>query len=173
VVPFRERVFENLIGDLEYHPRRAALYLGFGVVALCAWIFPQPHSRLEAIPLVFGAGGVAFLLKGVFLLRRSSDGLMNSTQGLNLSRPEHVPLSVSSTHKSFPSYSAVVAQLIQDFGAGALLLGPVLHFANEATNHTKNLPSLAVLCIGAGLFAAGWLIRRLTSSSKHDDLKYN
>lgn len=165
VMDFRAKVFDNLVGDLEYHPRRAALYLAFGAAALCAWIFPQPRTRLEAIPLVFGAGGLVFLLKGVFLLRRSSDGLMKSTQGLNLSEQKQIPSSVPSSSTKFSSVPATVAQLVQDFGAGALLLGPVLHFANDTTNHSKNFPSLVVLCTGAGIFSAGWLIRRFLSPS--------
>jgi hypothetical protein len=42
---------ENFAGDLEYHPRRAALYLGLGVAAACFWIFSPAERRFTAIPL--------------------------------------------------------------------------------------------------------------------------
>ena len=55
----REFVFENLIGDLEYHPKRALVYLELGGAALCVWIFAPSDAKFEVIPLVFGVGSLA------------------------------------------------------------------------------------------------------------------
>ncbi len=48
----REFFFENFAGDLEYHPRRAVLYLGLAVAALCFWIFSPREAKFNALPLV-------------------------------------------------------------------------------------------------------------------------
>jgi hypothetical protein len=57
----------------------------------------------------------------------------------------------------------LLAQLIHDFGTGALLLGPVLHTLKNV-NNSWELPSLYVFVSGAVLVAIGWLIRHLASS---------
>ncbi len=63
----RELFFENFAGDLEYHPRRAVLYLGLAVAALCFWIFSPREAKFNALPLVFVLGSVTLLLyKGHF-----------------------------------------------------------------------------------------------------------
>ena len=59
----REFFFENFAGDLEYHPRRAVLYLGLAVAALCFWIFSPQEAKFSALPLVFVLGSVTLLLK--------------------------------------------------------------------------------------------------------------
>jgi hypothetical protein len=71
----REFFFKNFAGDLEYHPRRAVLYLGLAVASLCFWIFSPREAKFSALPLVFVLGSVTPLLKGIFLLRKSSEGL--------------------------------------------------------------------------------------------------
>ena len=159
---FRERIFDNLVGDLEYQPRRALLYVTLSALALAVWIFAPHGHKFDVVPIVFGAGGVALLLKGTFLLRKTSDGLAGSRPLLDIgkqevSQPYEVP-----ARKTFPSVPALIAQLTQDFGAGAFLLGPLLHAANDVTDYSNNLPSFQVFLSGAGLFAFGWLIRRLT-----------
>jgi hypothetical protein len=158
----REKIFDNLVGDLEYHPKRALLYLALGVAALAAWAFAPQGHRADVVRMVLAAGGLSLLLKGIFLLRKTSDGLGRPTKLLDLGKleiPEPFPLS---TRRTFPPLPAVVAQLTQDFGAGALLLGPLLRAANVVTDYSNNLPSFQVFLSGAGLFLAGWLIRRLT-----------
>jgi hypothetical protein len=114
-VSIRELFMENLAGDLEYHPRRAMIYLGLGVAAMCFWIFSTPESKFSTVPLVFALGSLTLLLKRVFLLRKSSEGL-------GLSQQELDQLSDSSSRKLLPSLPNQAAQIVQDFGAGSLLL---------------------------------------------------
>jgi hypothetical protein len=71
---------ENFAGDLEYHPRRAVLYLGLGVAAACFWVFSSPETRFTAIPLVFALGSLTLVVKGVFLFRKSSESFGLSEQ---------------------------------------------------------------------------------------------
>src|SRR5882762_1592392 len=108
----REFVFESLIGDLEYHPKRGVVYLGLGVAALCGWIFEPSDTKFSMIPLVFGVGSLALFLKGIFLLRKTSDGLGDSHQGLGLSQQAVAQLSRTSTPKTFPSIPTLTAQII-------------------------------------------------------------
>jgi len=95
-VTLREFFLENMAGDLEYHPRRAMLYLGLAVATMCFWIFSAPEVKFTTIPLIFGLGSLTLLLKGIFLLRRSSEGL-------GLSSSELADLSDASNRKSLPS----------------------------------------------------------------------
>jgi hypothetical protein len=164
---FREKIFDNLVGDLEYHPKRALLYLALGVAALSVWAFASHGQKVVVVRMVFAAGGVALLLKGIFLLRKTSDGLGRSTKLLDLGKleiPEPFPLS---TPRTFPPLPAVVAQLTQDFGAGALLLGPLLRAANVVTDYSNNLPSFQV---------SQWrgpFLRRLADPSSHSACAYS
>ena len=161
----REAVFDNLIGDLEYHPKRGILYLALGVAALCFWTFAPSDNKLSLIPLVFGAGSITLFLKGVFLLRKTSDGLGLSQEGLSISQHEIAQFPSPSPQKTFQPIPTLVAQLIQDFGAGAFLLGPVPHIGNNINVFWNNLPSFSVFLTGAALFLVGWVIRRLSSSA--------
>jgi hypothetical protein len=102
-VRLREFFLENFAGDLEYHPRRAVLYLILAVAALCSWIFSAPEVKFTAIPLVFGLGSLSLLLKGIFLLRKSSEGL-------GLTSSELADLSDASNRKSLPSLPNQAAQ---------------------------------------------------------------
>ena len=92
----REFFWENFAGDLEYHPRRAVLYLALSAAALCSWIFAAPEIKFRTTPLVFGLGSLTLLLKGIFLLRKSSEGL-------GLTQFDFDALSDSSHRKSLPS----------------------------------------------------------------------
>jgi hypothetical protein len=152
----REFFLENLAADLEYHPRRGALYLGLGVACLCVWMFAPSGPGYTVVRLVFGVGSLGLLLKGAFLLRKASEGL-------GLSELELAQLSDPSTRKTLPPMPTVAAQIIQDFGTGVFLLGPVLHLATNVNEAWRGLPGLLVTLIGAGLFLVGWLVRRLTS----------
>jgi hypothetical protein len=153
----REYLFENFAGDLEYHPRRAGLYLSLAVAALCFWIFSPSETKFSTTPLVFGLGSLTLFLKGVFLLRKSSEGL-------GLTQSELDDLSNHSNRKSLPSVPNQAAQLVQDFGAGSLLLWPLLNVGKDIDQSWVNPPSVPVFFTGAILFALGWLIRRLTST---------
>jgi hypothetical protein len=132
-----------------------------GVTALAVWAFAPHGHKVDVVPIVFAAGGLALLLKGIFLLRKTSDGLAPSRPLLDLGKPEIPEPYTVSTRRTFPPVPAMVAQLTQDFGAGAFLLGPFLHAANNVTDYSNNLPSFQVFLSGEGLFLAGWLIRRL------------
>jgi hypothetical protein len=151
-----EFLLENFAGDLEYHPRRAALYLGLGVAAASFWAFSSPETRFTPIPLVFALGSLTLLVKGVFLLRKSSEGIGLSEQKVSA-------LSKSSNRKDLPSLPNQVAQIVQDFGAGGMLLWPLLRYGKGLDASWDNAPSFKVFVSGAFLFLLGWLIRRLTS----------
>jgi hypothetical protein len=155
-VALREFFLENFAGDLEYHPRRAVLYVSLATAALCFWIFSASETKFSATPLVFALGGLALLLKGIFLLRKSSEGLGLSAQELaNLSDPTN--------RKRLPTIPTLAAQIVQDFGAGALLLWPLLNLGKDIDNSWSNPPRVPVFLTGAILFSLGWLIRHLTS----------
>jgi hypothetical protein len=151
----RESVLENLAGDLEYHPKRGALYLGLGAAALCYWTLAPSHDKFAVLPSVFGLGSIALLLKGVFLLRKTSEGL-------GLTQMDLTRLSDPASHKPLPSIPCLVAQIVQDFGTGVFLLWPILHVVTE-TNESQ-APILPVVLVGLGLFLVGWFVRRLISS---------
>jgi len=149
-VSIREFFLESFAGDLEYNPRRAWLYLGLSVMALCVWIFSPHEKRATTIPLVFLLGSLALCVKGIFLFRKSSEGIGLSHRGLTQSVEP-------SAHKTRPPAAVLVAQIVQDFGSGAFLLSPVLGAS------AANLPAVSVFFSGAAVFLVGWMIRRITS----------
>ena len=150
----REFFLENFAGDLEYHPGRAALYLFLAAAALCFWIFSPPERKFTLTPLVFALGSFSLGVKGIFLLRKSSEGL-------GMSQAELDGLSDASRGKSLPTLPQA-AQILQDFGCGSMLLWPALNSAKEIDRSWINPPSLPVFLAGLVLFAIGWLIRKLT-----------
>ena len=156
---FREFFLENFAGDLEYHPRRAMIYLGLGVAALGFFVFSPSEMKFTATPLVFALGSLTLLLKGIFLLRKSSEGL-------GLSQQELDSLSDPSNRKSLPSIPNQAAQIVQDFGAGPLLLWPLLNAGKDIDQSWNNPPRFPIFISGAILFSFGFLIRRLTSDQK-------
>jgi len=157
-VTLREFFLENFAGDLEYHPRRALLYLGLAAAALCYWIFAPPEAKFTTIPLVFVLGSLMLILKGIFLLRESSEGIGRTSSDFDeLSNPVN--------RKKLPSIPSQAAQILQDFGTGPLLLWTILNIGKDIDGSWNNPPRLAVFLIGAVLFSLGWLIRRLTTSS--------
>ena len=92
----REIFVENFAGDLEYHPRRAVVYLILAVAAFCFWILSPSEVQFTTIPLVFALGSLTLLIKGIFLMRKSSEGL-------GLSDKELARLSDPSNRKRLPS----------------------------------------------------------------------
>ena len=152
----REFFLGNFAGDLEYHPRRAVIYVMLAVAGLCFWIFSAPEIKFTTIPLVFGLGSLSLLLKGIFLLRKSSEGL-------GLTSSELAALSDASNRKNLPSLPHQTAQIVQDFGVGPLLLWPLLNAGKDIDHSWINPPRVPVFLTGAVLFSLGWLIRRLTS----------
>jgi hypothetical protein len=156
-VTLREFFLENFAGDLEYHPRRAVLYLGLAVAAVCFWIFSPPEVKFTTLPLVFVLGSIMLLVKGIFLLRKSSEGL-------GLTQSELDALSHPSNRKRLPSIPNQAAQIVQDFGVGPLLLWPLLNAGKDIDHSWINPPRVPVFLTGAVLFSLSWDIRRLTSA---------
>lgn len=101
----REFFLENFAGDLEYHPRRAAIYLVLASGAGCFWIFSPAESKFTPVPLVFALGSLTLLGKGIYLLRPSSEGI-------GLSHTELAELGTSVKHKKPPSIPAQAARLL-------------------------------------------------------------
>ena len=153
----RESILEQFAGDLEYHPRRGALYLGLAAASLSFLAYSPAETKFTTIPLAFGLGGVTLLLKGIFLFRRSSEGIGLSDQDI-------ADLSVPSRRKALPSIPNLVAQIVQDFGAGPFLLWPVLNAGKDIDSSWSDPPRFEVFATGAIILLAGWVIRRLTSS---------
>jgi|SRR5665213_944528 len=152
-MPLRSSIVDNLAGDLEYHPRRGVLYLVFSVAAFCYFYFIVSEAKFHTVRLVFLFGAIALLVKGIFLCRRSSEGLGLSETELN----------ELSSNKRLQSLPNIAAQLLQDFGAGPLLFSPFLRIGqdNNALNFATEIQLFAA---GVFLFAAGWGIRRATNN---------
>lgn len=64
-----------------------------------------------------------------------------------------------------PPASALVAQLVLDFGVGPLLLAPPVLHTLRNMNETWEVPVLPVFVSGVLLVGIGWIIRRMTSSA--------
>lgn len=151
----REFFLENFAGDLEYHPRRAMLYLGLAVAAMLFWIYSAPEAKFTTIPLVFGLGSLTLFLKAIFLLRKSSEGI-------GLTSSELAELSDASNRKNLPSLPNQAAQIVQDFGLGPLLLWPLLNVGKDIDQTWINPPRLPLFLTGAVLCFLGLFIRRLS-----------
>lgn len=155
----REIFVENFEGDLEYHPRRAVINLILAVAAFCFWTFSRSEVQFTTIPLVFALGSLALLIKGIFLLRKSSEAL-------GLSDQELAKLSDSANRKSFPSVIEQASQVVQDFGTGSFLLWPLLNMGKDIDKSWSDPPLVRVFLVGALLFVLGWALRRVASSNK-------
>jgi hypothetical protein len=158
-VSLRDIFVENFAGDLEYHPRRAVLYFALAVAAFCFWIFSPPNMRFTPVALVFALGGLALLIKGIFLMRKSSEGL-------GLSDQELAELSDPDNHKRLPSIAAQASQIVQDFGTGSFLLWPLLKIGEDIDKSWSDPPLFRVFLIGGILFLVGWGLRRVFSTKE-------
>jgi hypothetical protein len=127
------------------------------MIAVCYWVFPPSETRFTVLSLVFALGSLTFLVKGVFLLRKSSERL-------GLSEQELAKLSNPAVRKTLPPLLTQAAQVVQDFGTGALLLWPFLILGKDFDNSWSDPPRFRVFLAGAFIFSLGWVIRRLTSS---------
>jgi hypothetical protein len=154
-VNLREFFLENFAGDLEYHPRRGAIYLILAVGSGCFWIFSPAASKFTPVPLIFALGSLTLLGKGIYLLRPSSEGI-------GLSHTELVELGTSAKHKKLPSIPAQAAQVVQDFGTGGLLLWPLLNLGKDFDQTWNSHPQLPVFAAGAFFVGLGWAVRRFT-----------
>ena len=155
----RDIFVENFARDLEYHPRRAVTYLALAVSAFCFWIFSRSDLQFTTVPLVFALGSLALLIKGIFLLRKSSEGL-------GLSDQELARLSDPSNRKGFPSIIQQASQVVQDFGTGSFFLWPILYLSKDIDKSWSDPPMFRVFLVGAILFFLGWVVRRVASSNK-------
>ncbi len=155
----REIFVENFAGDLEYHPRRAVVYLILAVASFCFWVFSPSVVQFTTVPLVFAFGSLALLIKGIFLMRKSSEGL-------GLSDQELARLSNRSNRKSLPSIVGQASQVVQDFGTGSFLLWPLLNIGKDIDKSWSDPPLFRVFLTGAILFLLGWALRRVASSNK-------
>jgi hypothetical protein len=154
---FRGSVLEEFAGDLEYHPRRGALYLILAAGVFSFWYFTPPDRKFTPTPIVFALGAITLLLKGVFLLRKSSEGVGMTQSDFD---------ALQSAKKTFPSIPEQTAQLLQDFGAGSMLLWPLLNSAKDIDASWTDPPLLCVFISGAILFATGWLTCRMARNNK-------
>ena len=154
----RELFLENFAGDLEYHPRRAMVYLGLAIAAACYWLFSEHDIKFTAMPLIFALGSLTLATKGIFLLRKSSEGL-----GLSEQQMIHTPAKTEA--KLLDTLPAQAAQILQDFGAGPLLLWPLLQMTKDLDPSSAEAPRLTIFISGAVLFAFGWMIRRFTTTT--------
>ncbi len=150
---WREWLLENFAGDLEYHPKRGYWYLGVGVLSIAPWFLVSSDSPFAILPSVFALGGLGLFGKAIYLFRKSSEGI-----GLTLQ--EEVALEETAKGKRMRDFPLEVAQMVQDFGTGVLLLVPVLVFSRDV-DRVANLPKLAMMLIGACMFAVGWFARWL------------
>ncbi|MGH9572823.1 MAG: hypothetical protein ACRD40_04745 [Candidatus Acidiferrales bacterium] len=133
----RESLLENLAGDLEFSPRRAAVYLCLGAAAAFVWISSPSGDKFTLLPVVFGLGSLTLFIKGVFLFRKSSDGFGLSTHGLAVTSETS-----QRKHERQPaSFATQMAQVIQDFGTGPFLLWPLLIFGEDLDH-----PQILVAC---------------------------
>jgi hypothetical protein len=115
--------------------------------------------QFTIVPLVLALGGLALIIKGIFLMRKSSEGL-------GLSDQELAKLSDPSNHKRLPSLTMQVSQIIQDFGAGSLLLWPLLKMGEDIDKSWSDPPLFRIFLVGAILFVLGWVVRRVFSNKK-------
>jgi hypothetical protein len=154
-MPLRGSLLDNFAGDLEYHPRRGAVYLALAVAAFCCFYFAPGDTRFTSTPLIFAFGACTLFVKGVFLCRKSSEGI-------GLTETDFARLS---SRKYLPSIPNLVAQIIQDFGAGPFVLGSFLRLARDA-DPAWDSTELQVVIAGLVLFGLGWVVRRATKSSE-------
>jgi hypothetical protein len=154
----RGSILEEFAGDLEYHPRRAVIYFFLAASAFAFWYFAPPERKFTATPIVFALGSITLLLKGIFLVRKSSEGL-------GMTQSDFDELESGANKKSLGEIPGQVAQIVQDFGAGSVLLWPLLNSAKDVDASWVDPPLLRVIAIGGGMFVAGWLIRRLTRAT--------
>lgn len=165
----RQWLLENVAGDLEYNPRRAAVYPVLGVLALASCVFARGRAEYSFVPSVPALGGLALVAKAVFMFRKQSAGLGTTEESLlGSSGPPvpttPVPLATDSARMSLPERAA---QLMQDFAIGPLLLSPLISVGANTDGTGLRPRVLPVFMGGALLYAAGWLLCRLT---RHDFL---
>jgi hypothetical protein len=164
----RQTVFENLIDDLTFDPKRGLVYLLLSVAALYAGIRTPFGDRLDFMPPVFAFGGLGLFLKGVFLLRKSSTGLGANTPQLTLAAPKSEIAVAPFDEPPQPTFAEQFTQLIQDFGTGPLLLGPFLSELRNLDESWADARGFSVFLTGLTLFGVGWITRRFAANRTPD-----
>jgi hypothetical protein len=152
---FRDSLLDNFADDLEYHPRRGALYLVLAVAAFCRFYLTPANARFTITSLVFAFGATTLLIKGLFLCRKSSEGLGLTETDLNR----------LSTRKDLPSIPNLAVQIVQDFGPGPLLLWPFLRIGKDIDASWSAATEFQVLITGVILFGLSWVVRHATKAS--------
>jgi len=153
----KEEILEEFAGDLEFHPRRGVIYALFGGLCLVLWYRLQVPVRFAFIPPTIGYGGLALILKSIFLFRKSSDSF-GATRVDLVEKPKARP-SGPVEFLGEGLNAASVGQFIQDFGAGSIILWPFLALGAESTEPLSNL-KVGVFAAGAATFALGWALRK-------------
>ena len=152
----REEVIEYFSEDLEFNPRRAATYLLVGSV-LIAYYFSVPHEMLyRPTFIVVLLGAAALCIKGIFLLRRSSEGL-----GLDYGYEEKKKLAI----KPPRPLAEQSATMLRDFASGPLLLCWFLELGRQFRPELENPPLGTVFLVGALLLGLSYVVKRLTQPS--------
>lgn len=78
---------------------------------------------------------------------------------------ELAALSGPKNRKLLPALPSQVAQILQDFGAGSLLLWPLLNLGKDLDSSWTGPPRFPVLLVGVAIFVLGWVARKLASPS--------
>ena len=154
----RELFMENFAADLEYHTRRAVLYFILAVASLSISFFSTPDGSFAAVRLIFALGSLPLFVKGIFLLRKSSEGF-------GLSGQELADLADRAKHKNLPSIAAQASEVVQDFLAGPFLLWPILNLGRDIDHSRSDPPGLTVFLAGAAFLLLGVAIRRMSAQS--------
>jgi hypothetical protein len=157
----RQTVVENLIDD--HDRRRGLIYLVLGAAALYIGARVSFEDRLDFVPPVLAFGSAGLLLKGVFLLRKSSKGLGATTPQLSLAEPKSDIAIAQLEDPPRPTFGEQFTQLIQDFGTGPLLLGPFLRELRNLDESWADARGFSVFLTGLAVFGIGWITRRFAS----------
>jgi len=163
-VSIRETIFENFAADLEYNPPRAAAYITLGILSIAVWEFAQGIPAYSLVPPICGLGGIALIGKAIFMFRKQTAGFGTDQKSLVASSE---PLTISASATSQPgriekTIPDRVAQFLEDFALGPLLLCPPIHFAAGFEGTEDVRVTWKVFLSGAIIFGAGWCLRRLT-----------
>jgi hypothetical protein len=159
----REWLLENFAGDLDHDPRRGVFYMVTGAFSIALWFALRDRSDVVLTQSVLGLGGLALLVKGIFFLRKQSAGFGTGKASLVERDPK-------ASHSPGPHRNSLphrLAQFVQDFAVGPLLLWPLLNIGRSPDN-PRNPHELAIFLSGALLFAAGWIGRRVTVQQSLD-----
>jgi len=154
---WREELVEYFASDLEYNPRKALVYVLLGLGSICYWILISGEGKFTNVHAIFALGSITLLIKGIFLLRKSSEGI-------GLTEPDLQELAKRSRLKHLPSTGTLAGQILRDFGIGATLLWPIVYL--YASDVETKRPTLSIFFIGIALAALGWFLERQTKKSE-------